>query len=106
MDVLRSAGVELAGARFDTMVASYLRGAGERNHNLDELALRYLKHTTTKITELIGSGKNQKRMDEVPLVQITHYAAEDADVTWRLRGPLEERLKAAQLDRLFETVEI
>ena len=106
MIVLRSAGVELAGARFDTMVASYLLDAGERNHNLDELALRYLDHQTTKIEELIGVGKNQKRMDEVPLAQITHYAAEDADVAWRLRPLLDERLHSANLERLFDTLEM
>ena len=49
------------------MVASYLLDAGQRNHNLDELARRYLDHTTIKISELIGKGKNQKRMDEVPV---------------------------------------
>ncbi len=106
MIVLRSAGVEVAGVRFDTMVASYLLDAGERNHNLDELALRYLKHHTTKIDELIGSGKNQKRMDEVPLEAITHYAAEDADVAWRLRPILAERMKTADLEKLFDTVEM
>ena len=52
------------------MVASYLLDAGERNHNLDELAKRYLDHTTIKISELIGTGKNQKRMDEVPVAQV------------------------------------
>ncbi len=106
MVVLRSAGAELAGAAFDTMVASYLLDAGERNHNLDELAQRYLHHQTTKISELIGSGKTQKRMDEVPLAQITHYAAEDADIAWRLRPMLRPRLEAAKLDKLFETVEM
>ncbi len=88
MIVLRAAGVALAGLEFDTILASYLLDAGERNHNLDELALRYLNHTTTKIKELIGSGKNQLRMDQVPVAQIAHYAAEDADVTWRLTAPL------------------
>ncbi|MGD9721579.1 MAG: DNA polymerase I [Pirellulales bacterium] len=106
MIVLRSAGVELAGARFDSMVASYLLDAGERNHNLDELALRYLGHRTIKIDELIGSGKDQKRMDEVPLAQITDYAAEDALVAWRLRPPLAARMAEAQLERLFEDVEM
>ncbi|MEX2112047.1 MAG: DNA polymerase I [Pirellulales bacterium] len=106
MIVLRAAGVEVAGARFDTMVASYLLDAGERNHNLDELSLRYLQHPTIKIHELIGSGKNQKRMDEVPLAQITDYAAEDADVAWRLRPPLAERLKESQLQKLFDEVEM
>jgi DNA polymerase-1 len=106
MVVLRAAGVELAGARFDSMVASYLLDAGERNHSLDELALRYLDHHTTKIDELIGSGKSQKRMDEVPLAQITHYAAEDADVAWRLRPKLSERLAQAGLEKLFDEVEM
>jgi len=106
MVVLRGAGIEMAGVAFDSMLASYLLDAGERNHNLDELAVRYLNHTTTKITELIGTGKNQKRMDEVPIPQITHYAAEDADVVWRIRPALERRMADAGLLKLFETVEV
>ena len=58
--VLRAAGVEVAGVAFDSMLASYLLDAGERNHNLDELAVRYLNHTTTKITELIGTRQESK----------------------------------------------
>jgi DNA polymerase-1 len=104
--VFRGAGIEMAGVAFDSMLASYLLDAGERNHNLDELAVRYLNHTTTKITELIGTGKNQKRMDEVPIPQITHYAAEDADVVWRIRPALERRMADAGLLKLFETVEV
>jgi DNA polymerase-1 len=104
--VLREAGVAVAGVAFDTMVASYLLEAGARNHNLDELALRYLGHTTTKITELIGTGSQQKRMDEVPVPQVTHYAAEDADVAWRLTGVLGPKLKAAELDGLFQKLEM
>ena len=105
--VLRSAGIEMAGVAFDSMLASYLLDAGERNHNLDELAVRYLNHTTTKISELIGTGKNQKRMDEVPIPQITHYAAEDADVVCGASAqPLDRRLAEAGLQKLFETVEV
>ena len=106
MIVLKSAGVEVAGDHFDDMVASYLLHAGERNHSLDELSLRYLRHQTIKIDELIGSGKNQKRMDEVPLPQITEYAAEDADVALRLSEPLAARLKESQLESLFHDVEM
>ncbi len=65
MIVLRGAGIELAGVAFDTMIASYLLEAGRRNHNLDELAQTYLHHETIKISELIGKGKDQRRMDEV-----------------------------------------
>jgi DNA polymerase-1 len=96
----------MVGAGFDDMVASYLLDAGERNHSLDELSVRYLNHHTTKIDELIGSGRKQKRMDEVPLAQITHYAAEDALVAWRLRPPLAARLHEANLEKLFSEVEM
>jgi DNA polymerase-1 len=106
MIVLRSAGARLAGATFDTMVASYLLDAGERNHNLDDLAARYLDHTNIKISELIGKGKNQKRMDEVPVAQIGPYAAEDADVPLRLKPLLEARLDEMSLETLNETVEV
>ncbi|MBN1908627.1 MAG: DNA polymerase I [Pirellulales bacterium] len=106
MIVLRAAGVRLAGVAFDTMVASYLLDAGQRNHNLDELAKRYLNHTTIKISELIGSGKNQKRMDDVPTAQVCDYAAEDALVPWLLRPLLAQRLKEQQLDRLFTELEL
>ncbi len=106
MIVLRTAGIEMQGLAFDTMVASYLLDAGERNHSMDELALRYLNYETTKITALIGAGKNQRRMDEVPVAQITHYAAEDADVTLRLQPPLAEKLRQAELVELFDTLEV
>src|SRR4029079_11386917 len=51
-------------------------------------------------------GKTQRRMDEVPVAQITHYAAEDADVALRLVPLLEARLKEAALDPLFNTLEV
>ena len=57
MIVLRSVGVKLAGVAFDTMVASYLLDAGGRSHNLDDLAQQYLDHTTIKIDQLIGKGR-------------------------------------------------
>ena len=78
MIVLRAAGIELAGVAFDTMVASYLLEAGRRNHSLDDLAQTYLHHETIKISELIGTGKDQRRMDEVPVRRVADYAGEDA----------------------------
>ena len=106
MIVLRSAGVQVQGIEFDSMVASYLLGAGQRTHNLDDLALRYFQHKTTKISELIGTGKQQKRMDEVPVRQITHYAAEDADVPVRLEPIMRQELAQAELQKLFADVEM
>ena len=82
--VLRSAGIALRGVAFDTMVADYLLDSGERTHNLDHLARKYLAHETIKIDEVIGTGKNQKRMDQAPVAAVGRYAAEDADVPLRL----------------------
>ncbi len=73
------AGVELHGPLTDTMVLSYLLESGERNHNLDQLSQRLLDHTMIPITDLIGKGKNQLRMDQVAVDRIAEYAGEDAE---------------------------
>ncbi|WP_254507791.1 DNA polymerase I [Anatilimnocola floriformis] len=104
--ILRSLGVTLRGAAFDTMVADYLLDPGERSHNLDDLALRHLSHQNITITSLIGSGKGQKRMDEVPVQKISDYASEDADVPLRLKALLEPRLESQQLTPLFRDLEM
>jgi DNA polymerase-1 len=106
MIVLRGVGVEMAGVAFDTMVASYLLEAGRRNHNLDELAQTYLQHETIKISELIGSGKDQRRMDEVPTRRVADYAGEDAWLPLRLRPILAEKLREAELVSLLDTLEL
>ncbi|WP_425618284.1 DNA polymerase I [Anatilimnocola sp. NA78] len=103
---LRAAGIQLQGITFDTMVADYLIDPGERSHNLDDLAVRHLGHQNITIASLIGTGKNQKRMDEVPVADITQYAAEDADVPLRLKAVLEPRLAEQELLPLFHELEI
>jgi DNA polymerase-1 len=103
--VLRNHGVELAGVAFDTMVASYLLDAGQRNHGMDELSRRFLNHAPIPIKDLIGSGRDQKRMDEVPIAQISPYAAEDADIPVRLHTILAQRLAEDELDTLMADVE-
>ena len=90
--VLANYGVELKGRLFDTMIAHYLLQP-ELRHNMDYLAEILLKYKTIHIDELIGAkGKNQGSMRDVPLDKITNYAAEDADITLRLRGVLEPQL--------------
>jgi DNA polymerase I len=106
MIVLRTVGVELQGIAFDTMVASYLLEAGRRNHNLDDLAQTYLNHETIKISELIGKGKDQRRMDEVPVGQVSDYAAEDAWLPLRLRPILAPKLDDAELSGLLTSLEL
>ncbi|MCC7476402.1 MAG: DNA polymerase I, partial [Pirellulales bacterium] len=106
MIVLRNVDVRLAGAAFDTMVASYLMDAGGRTHNLDDLAQRYLNHTTIKIDSLIGKGRDQKRMDEVPVAQVGIYAAEDADIPLRMLSLLGKQLEDNYLAKLNDTLEV
>jgi len=104
--VLRSAGIRLAGVVFDTMIASYLLEAGLRSHNLDQLAQRYLGHTTIKIDTLIGKGKNQRRMDQVAVDLVGPYAAEDAEIPLRLYPLLADELEQQGLDSLNKSVEV
>jgi DNA polymerase-1 len=104
--VLQAHGMPIANIGFDTMVADYLLDAGGRNHDLDDIAKRWLGHTNVTIESLIGSGRDQIRMDQVPLDQVSHYACEDADVPYRLVGPMRERLQQEQLESVMHHLEI
>jgi DNA polymerase I len=106
MLVLSGHGIELQGVDFDTMVASYVVNPSGRQHNLDALALEYLQIKKIPITDLIGSGRAQRTMREVPIEDVARYACEDADVTWRLRDLLEAKLKETATWDLFQRVEI
>ncbi|MBL0928174.1 MAG: hypothetical protein IBJ11_11070 [Phycisphaerales bacterium] len=104
--VMRNAGVELRGVAFDSMVASYLIDASRSGHSLDALCLALLKHTNISIGELIGTGKNQRTFDTAPLDRAIEYAAEDADMSLRLRDLMAPQLRAMGLWDLFERVEM
>ncbi|MFT5525120.1 MAG: DNA polymerase-1, partial [Pirellulaceae bacterium] len=106
MLVLRSIDIDVQGVFLDTMVADYLLAPGERNHSIDDLAKRYLNHNNVSIKELIGTGKKQISMAEVPVAEVAQYAAEDADVPFRLAPILEARLKRQQLDELYFDLEV
>jgi DNA polymerase I len=106
MLVLSRHGIELQGVEFDTMVASYVVNPSGRQHNLDALALEHLHIKKIPITDLIGSGKGQRNMREVPLEDMARYACEDADVTWRLRDLLVAKLTETATWDLFQRVEI
>ena len=106
MLVLSQHGIELQGVEFDTMVASYVLNPSGRKHNLDALALEYLQVKKIPITDLIGSGKGQRNMRDVPLEDVARYACEDADMTWRLRDLLAPKLKEAETWELFQKAEV
>jgi DNA polymerase-1 len=107
INVFRRHGVKLAGNAFDTMIADYLIEPSRSSHSMNVLALDYLKHTCIPISELIGTGKKQKTFDEAPLDAAVPYAAEDADITLRLRDVLAPKLlEAPGLQKLFDEVEM
>jgi DNA polymerase I len=104
--VLRSHGMPIARVSFDTMVADYLLEAGGRNHDLDDIAKRWLSHENISIDSLIGTGKDQITMDLVPVEQVSVYACEDVDVPYRIVDPMMARLREEELVDVLETLEL
>ncbi len=98
--------VEINTPLFDTMIAHYLCEPDHR-HKLDYLAETYLKYKMVPIESLIGKrGKNQLSMRDIEVEKVTDYAAEDADITLRLKAPLQALLKEIEADKLYRELEI
>ncbi|MFW6062256.1 MAG: DNA polymerase I, partial [Planctomycetota bacterium] len=106
IQVLRKAGMELAGPMFDTLIAAHVLDSQRMTYKLDALAAEMLSHRCIPIEELIGRGKNQLTMDCVPMDHITPYAAEDAEVTLRLANVLAEQLDQQGLRELMDNLEM
>ena len=103
--VLKWYGVELKGKTFDTMLAHYVIEP-EGRRSMDILSEQFLGYEPVSIETLIGKkGKNQGTMRDVPMEQITEYAAEDADITLQLKECFEPLLAKRNVQRVFEEVE-
>ncbi len=89
----------------DTMLLSYVLDGGRHGHGMDELARLHLGHETIKFKDVVGSGKARVTFDQVPLEAALDYAAEDADVTWRLHALLKPRLVPERMTTVYETLE-
>ncbi|MEM9097948.1 MAG: DNA polymerase I [Pseudomonadota bacterium] len=89
----------------DTMLISYALDSGKGGHGMDELSERHLGHKALSIKELIGSGKSQITFDKVDLEKAATYAAEDADITFRLWQSLRPRLAAEKVSTVYHTLE-
>lgn len=95
----------------DTMIISFALDTGRSldgiggGHGMDELSERHLGHTTLTFKEICGTGKKAIPFGEVPLDRATEYAAEDADVTWRLHSLLKPRLAIEGGTRVYQTVD-
>ena len=105
-EVLMNYGVEIKGKMFDTMIAHYVIQP-ELHHNMDYLAEIYLNYQTIHIEELLGpKGKGQKNMSDLDPKDVYEYAAEDADVTLKLKNKLEAELRKYGAEELFYNIEM
>lgn len=102
--VLQRIGIEVRGRLIDTMILHYLLDP-ESRHNMDALAERYLNYRPIAIETLIGKGAKQLSMEQVAVARVAEYAAEDADVTLRLKEVLYPMVQEAGLAELYFRIE-
>lgn len=103
--VMKQYGIDVQGIEFDTMLASYLLRS-ENRHNLDTLAREHLGYKTITYDELIGTGKEKKDIRSVPVEELSDYACEDADITFRLFEVLQNQIAEMEMSKLFYEVEL
>ena len=89
----------------DTMLMSYVLDAGKNRHNMDTLSEIHLGHKTITYKEIVGTGKKQINFSEVNVEDAKNYAAEDADITFRLYKKFLINLKNEKLMNIYETFE-
>jgi DNA polymerase-1 len=107
MSVFANYGVNLQGIAYDTMLESYVFNATGSRHDMDTLAEKYLQHQTTSFTDIAGKGAKQLTFNQIELDKAAPYAAEDADVTFRLHEVLWPALcETPTLKTLFEEIEM
>ena len=107
MSVFARYDIELRGIEFDTMLESYVLDSTANRHDMDTLALKYLSHKTIHYEDVAGKGAKQIGFNEVPIDVASEYAAEDADVTFRLHEALWPKLQQhASLVNVFTQIEM
>ncbi len=104
--VMRRAGVEVAGTAYDSMLASFVLDPSRRSHGIDALALEFLGTRMTQFTDLVGKGKAQIPFAEVPVAKAAAYCGADAATVLALRELFTPQLEANGLTALLETLEL
>ena len=102
--ILKRNGINLSPIE-DTMLLSYVLDAGNNRHNMDTLSEIHLRSQNYIFKDVVGSGKKQLNFSEVELKEATEYAAEDADVTFRLYNILLDRVNNEKLSKIYEIFE-
>lgn len=104
--VLKNWGVNIPAPYFDTMIASYLCNPNVRRHNMDDMAVDLLGYETIKYSDVVGTGRNKKTMDQIPPEEVCEYACEDADITYRLHDELLPAIKRHKLEAVNTALEV
>jgi len=102
--VLRSIGIKVKNFYFDTMLASYILDPDQK-HNMDDLSEKYLNYSPISITTLIGEKKDPTKIFDAEVNSLSNYAAEDADVTFRLYERLDKELKKEGIEKVGYDIE-
>ena len=89
----------------DTMLMSYVLDAGKNRHNMDTLSEIHLNHKTIKFKDIVGSGKSEINFRDVDIKKAKDYAAEDADITYRLYKKFSKSIKSEKLTNIYEIFE-
>ena len=106
LHIFENEGLHLTRISFDTILASYLLNAHQRRHSLDELTLEYFGKKKIATTDLLGTGKKQITMNEVPIEKVGEYCCEDVECTFALKGLLQKELKERGLENLLHDIEL
>ena len=105
--VLANHGITLRGFAGDTMLASYVLDSVAGRHDMDSLAERYLNRKTVSFEDIAGKGVKQLTFNQIDLEKASHYACEDADITWQLYQCLTAKLiQHESLKNVYETIEL
>ena len=102
--VLRSIGINVNNFYFDTMLASYILDPDQK-HGMDALSEKYLNYSPIPISNLIGEKKDPKKIFDVDAAELSNYAAEDADITYKLYEVLDEQLKKQKIEKIAYDIE-
>ncbi len=104
--ILKKFGINIEGICFDTMVAAHLINPSAKSISLDTLSIEYFNYEMVPVKDLIGRGKNQINLDEVPLEKVAFYASEYSDISFQLAKILKLQLKEKELFTYFNTIEL
>ncbi|MDP2708973.1 MAG: DNA polymerase I [bacterium] len=106
VEVMASRGIKVKGVAADSMIMSYLLNPGSRQHNLDAVAFSQLNFQKISKEDLLGTGRDKLKFENVPLEKLYVYSCEDADFTFRLVKKLLPELKKQKLEKLFKEIEM